>query len=489
MQTFLPYPGLRASCVVLDDRRLGKQRVETFQVLRALTWPTYAWKSHPAVRMWRGFVPGLVLYGVESCREWTRRGYADAVLPQLLAWSGGEVPIDPDLPPWFGVEALHLSHRSALLRKDPAIYRPLFGDDEPDDLPYLWPPAVFPQWPLRPSLGLEPLPWQDATVHALQDGRDVLLVARPGSGGSTTGLLAGLAVPGRTALIAPPLGPPAGPVPPVEPPATRQVNASAAAETIARRPGPQDAAAMAAEAEPSAWRTATTVPPGDFGLVVLDGADRLKPRPRPPDGPPVLAVVGRADASQRTALIVRHGLRDPLHLGAGWDPAEVHLGLATARPRVALVAQLRAGLPALVVVAGRGQADRLMVGLRADGLRVTTWAPGMRAGRRGQAVAAWRSRKVDALLVPLGEVPPLGKVRPRLLLHLAPPTTRDAWRDLVGQLAPERAAVVPAPGWSAQWSREPGFLRAALLEEYGEPVDVPCHRCDRCRETVPAAGN
>ena len=88
MQTFLPYPDLRASCVVLDDRRLGKQRVETFQILRALTWPEYAWKNHPAVRMWRGFVPALVEYGLENCREWTRRGYADSVAEQLVAWTG-----------------------------------------------------------------------------------------------------------------------------------------------------------------------------------------------------------------------------------------------------------------------------------------------------------------------------------------------------------------------------------------------------------------
>lgn len=64
--------------------------------------------------MWRGYVPRLVPRGVQSCWEWTRRGYADAVLPQLLVWSADEVPIDPDLPPWFGVEALHLSPRSAL---------------------------------------------------------------------------------------------------------------------------------------------------------------------------------------------------------------------------------------------------------------------------------------------------------------------------------------------------------------------------------------
>src|ERR671933_1177848 len=115
MQTFLPYPGFGPSAAVLDDRRLGKQRVETYQILRALVFPAYAWKNHPAVRMWRGFVPALVAYGVENCREWTRRGNADSVLPQLLGWTGGEEPVDPPLPPWWGLEALHLSHRSALL--------------------------------------------------------------------------------------------------------------------------------------------------------------------------------------------------------------------------------------------------------------------------------------------------------------------------------------------------------------------------------------
>ena len=36
MQTFLPFADFAASAAVLDDRRLGKQRVETLQVLRAL---------------------------------------------------------------------------------------------------------------------------------------------------------------------------------------------------------------------------------------------------------------------------------------------------------------------------------------------------------------------------------------------------------------------------------------------------------------------
>jgi hypothetical protein len=44
-----------------------------------------------------------------------------------------------ELPAWLGREDFHRSHQSALLRKDPAHYRPIFGLDVPDDLPYVWP--------------------------------------------------------------------------------------------------------------------------------------------------------------------------------------------------------------------------------------------------------------------------------------------------------------------------------------------------------------
>ena len=35
MQTFLPYENFAASAAVLDNKRLGKQRVETLQVIKA----------------------------------------------------------------------------------------------------------------------------------------------------------------------------------------------------------------------------------------------------------------------------------------------------------------------------------------------------------------------------------------------------------------------------------------------------------------------
>lgn len=38
MQTFVPFPDFARSAAVLDDKRLGKQRVEVLQIVRALTW-------------------------------------------------------------------------------------------------------------------------------------------------------------------------------------------------------------------------------------------------------------------------------------------------------------------------------------------------------------------------------------------------------------------------------------------------------------------
>jgi hypothetical protein len=149
VQTFLPYPDFTASALVLDQKRLGKQRVETIQVLRGLTVPTYGWRHHPAVKMWTGYEEALVRYGLDMCAVWCSTGRADTCATTLtvdLVAGGGprtvrtqpELAAVGDLPPWLGDEALHLSHRSSLLRKDRSVYAPLFGDI-PDDLPYVWP--------------------------------------------------------------------------------------------------------------------------------------------------------------------------------------------------------------------------------------------------------------------------------------------------------------------------------------------------------------
>jgi hypothetical protein len=149
VQTFLPYAGFRASAAALDQRRLGKQRVETIQVLRALTRTQYGWKHHPAVKMWRGYEEALTRYGLDMCEVWSATGRADTCAATLVAdleagtgitavRTQDELAEAGALPPWLGDPDLHRSHRSALLRKDAAYYRDVFTD-VPDDLPYVWP--------------------------------------------------------------------------------------------------------------------------------------------------------------------------------------------------------------------------------------------------------------------------------------------------------------------------------------------------------------
>jgi len=139
MQTFLPYADFERSAAVLDPRRLGKQRVEVVQIVRALTVPTYAWKTHPAA---------LGAYGLAIVDRWCELGFGDtcaATLRTDLAAAGvptirsqSQLAGADAQPPWLGDERLHRTHRSALLRKDPDFYRPLFPD-VPDDLEYWWP--------------------------------------------------------------------------------------------------------------------------------------------------------------------------------------------------------------------------------------------------------------------------------------------------------------------------------------------------------------
>jgi hypothetical protein len=178
MQTFLPVADFEHSARLLDPARLGKQRVETLQILRALEVPDYGWASHPAVLMWRGRRAALVAYGLAMVRVWRERGFADTTEELIAEFAPEAAELGQSglagaglLPSWLGDPALHRSHRSSLLAKDPEFYRPRFAElvgarpgdppgDLPDDLPYVWPgpddvpaepaPEGVRVWVLRP---------------------------------------------------------------------------------------------------------------------------------------------------------------------------------------------------------------------------------------------------------------------------------------------------------------------------------------------------
>jgi len=129
MQTFLPYPDFKKSLRSLDYRRLGKQRVEAYQIIRAIKYGG-GWRNHPAVKMWRGSVNALKLYHNLCIDEWVSRGYRNSMPKMKIS---GRI----SYPSWLGRNNFHAAHRSNLLRKDQAYYNQ-FGWPEPPDLPYLW---------------------------------------------------------------------------------------------------------------------------------------------------------------------------------------------------------------------------------------------------------------------------------------------------------------------------------------------------------------
>jgi hypothetical protein len=136
MQTFLPYPCFRRSVESLDNKRLGKQRVEAMQLVNATIKiqsgeVVKGWANHPARIMWDGKLDALKLYHNLAIVEWCRRGFRNTM--KLF-----DLPDRIELPWWIFYEDFHSSHRSNLLRKDPTWYG-RYGWVEPNNLPYIWP--------------------------------------------------------------------------------------------------------------------------------------------------------------------------------------------------------------------------------------------------------------------------------------------------------------------------------------------------------------
>lgn len=129
MQVFIPFPVFQTSISCLDNRRLGKQRVECLQILRAIETPGYGYANHPVNNMWRNHTDALKYYCNLCIDEWIGRNFNNNMVyyevPNVI-----EIPVFRD--------EVYLSHRSNLLRKSPTHYAKLFEPDLRNDLPYIW---------------------------------------------------------------------------------------------------------------------------------------------------------------------------------------------------------------------------------------------------------------------------------------------------------------------------------------------------------------
>jgi hypothetical protein len=130
MQTFLPYPEFDKSASVLDRKRLGKQRVEAYQIIRSITSGN-GWSHHPIVKMWTGFENALKLYSNAMITEWVRRGYRNNM--EIYNLTGCKITY----PWWLGNDEFHASHRAALLAKNYEYYSKYGWVEEPK-LRYVW---------------------------------------------------------------------------------------------------------------------------------------------------------------------------------------------------------------------------------------------------------------------------------------------------------------------------------------------------------------
>lgn len=148
VNTFVLHPDLWVNAKLIDNERLGKQRMEAMQILDVLLGNgKKGWHYHPATNMWRGYEPFLKLYINSIIKEWVRRGFDNGY--ELFV-----ITEDIIEPWWWRAKTIHFTHQANLYLKMPYYYGDLktklniniptiFDDDETfyyyTQLGYIWP--------------------------------------------------------------------------------------------------------------------------------------------------------------------------------------------------------------------------------------------------------------------------------------------------------------------------------------------------------------
>lgn len=159
-QTFMISSSFEETARCLDNKRLGKQIVEAFQVYRYLIGDGKMQGNPHPYRMWKGCEFSLLLYIKALHKEWIRRFEAKERGGRPYHKNGLEVELEIyerkldksncNLPRWVVNEKVLSSHRSALLYKDFGWYSQFGWKESPAipnkinkngsvSLPYFWP--------------------------------------------------------------------------------------------------------------------------------------------------------------------------------------------------------------------------------------------------------------------------------------------------------------------------------------------------------------
>jgi hypothetical protein len=138
----MPYSSFSETAKSLDYRRLGKQRVETKQILQCLLGQgSQGWSNHPIVEAWRGFEEGLTVYGLYICGEWRDRGYEDSLFgyfqaQRLILRAGGRHMTV--FPSWTKNPEVNTAYQRVLTWKEPEHYEEVFDRVQLTDPEFPW---------------------------------------------------------------------------------------------------------------------------------------------------------------------------------------------------------------------------------------------------------------------------------------------------------------------------------------------------------------
>lgn len=118
MQTFLSSYDLQNNARALDDKRLFKQLLEGYQILKTLTTGK-GWVYHPAVVQWKNHELALLDYIEIIWKECQKREIApeSQLYFKSTQLASGKNSSSKDKPSWWGREDIISSHRGRLICK------------------------------------------------------------------------------------------------------------------------------------------------------------------------------------------------------------------------------------------------------------------------------------------------------------------------------------------------------------------------------------
>ena len=145
VNTFVTSNSVKECASNLDNKRLGKQRVEAKQIIDCLeSGGRKGFANHPATLMWKDNIIGLKYYCNAMITEWKSRKNSKGkeFLNTMELYKLDEKLDEKEIMPWwFYCKQLQLTHKCSLLRKNPSYYKFKLSENEEPFMyvGYVWP--------------------------------------------------------------------------------------------------------------------------------------------------------------------------------------------------------------------------------------------------------------------------------------------------------------------------------------------------------------